>query len=248
MKSYHFRFRPFFTLFCLALLLVLLAMGRWQWSRAQSKEELQARYAAGVQAQALDVQAALQQGADIQGFPIEVRGHLEPRRHFLLDNQMQGARPGFNLLTPLKTESGSWLLVDRGWMPWDPQRQIPTLAAPDPQLLQLRGRVYFPSSKQVVLKADDYSRVHWPMLVQKIDPPAMAGALATETAGVELAPFVIRLDPGQSEAQGEPLVRQWPWLVMAPEKHRAYAFQWFGMAFTLIILFIVFSTEKNPHE
>lgn len=248
MKNYRFRPRLLPALFCLALLMVLVAMGRWQWSRAQSKEQLQARYAAGLHAQPLTVQEAGQQGADIQGYPIAVKGRLDGRRHFLLDNQMQGARPGFNVLTPLQAESGQWVLVDRGWMPWDQQRQLPTLAAPNEQALQLHGRVYFPSNKQVVLKADDYTQGHWPLLVQKIDLSAMAGALAAETAGVELAPFVIRLDPQQPVEQGDELLRQWSWLVMAPERHRAYAFQWFGMAFTLVILFIVFSTEKNPHE
>lgn len=246
MRIRRFKPRLLPTLFCLALWVVLVAMGCWQWSRAHSKELLQARYEAGMNAQPLTLQEAQQQGADIQGFPIEIQGVLDRQRHFLLDNQMQGARPGFNVLTPLHTDQGQWVLVDRGWLPWDEQRRVPLLAAPIEKLLPLRGRVYFPSARQVVLKADNYTQPDWPLLVQKIDLPAMAGALAVETAGVELAPFVIRLNPDEPVEQGEQLLRRWSWLVMAPEKHRAYAFQWFGMALTLIILFFIFSIERKP--
>lgn len=247
-RQWRFRARPIPALSCLALLVVLLGMGRWQLNRAETKEELQVRYAEGSRAQPLSVEDAVAKGVEVQGFPVRVMGELYPAYSFLLDNQMQEARPGVGVLTLFRSREGRWILVDRGWMPWGASRQIPEIPMPRESVLILAGRVYYPDSRQIVLKEDDYRQPHWPMLAQKIDLPAMEVALQAGQAGVELAPFVIRLDQQLDVEQGEELLRQWPWMVMSPEKHRAYAFQWFGMALALVILFLVFSTDRRSDE
>lgn len=249
MTSYQFKPQLLPTLFCLLLWLLLVGLGCWQWQRAEFKERLQERYARGAQSQALALAEVAKLGHDVQGYPVVVRGVFDNAHSVLLDNQMEGAQPGVHVLTPLRTVEGAVVLVNRGWLPlpaaqFGKMRQLPIVPDALDSAELLAGTVYFPSAKQMVLKADDFSQVHWPLLVQRLDLTAIAQVL-----GVELPPFVIRLNTGVRTEQGEPFVRHWQLLVMAPEKHRAYAFQWFGMAIALLILYVVFSTGKiSPHE
>lgn len=249
MTSYRFQPQLIPTLVCLALWLLLLSLGRWQWQRAEFKEDLLKRYAQGAQSQPLTLAEVTKLGQAVQGFPVTLQGVFDNSHSVLLDNQMLGVQPGVHVLTPLRTTEGEVLLVNRGWLPQPPTqfgqtRQRPLIPPTLQSMGLLTGTVYFPSSKQVVLKADDFSQPQWPLLVQKLDLDAISQVL-----GVELPAFVVRLDEGVRTEQGDPLVRHWQLLVMPPEKHRAYSFQWYGMAFALLICYIVFSTRKNlPHE
>jgi surfeit locus 1 family protein len=249
MKSYRFKPQWVPTLFCLALFILLVSLGRWQWSRAVYKSELELRYQASMENRALTLADAMAIPEEVQGLPIHLAGEFDNARSFLLDNQMEGSRPGYQILTPLLTEEGVMVLVSRGWIAATADRRQPVLMDTRHGTLTLIGKIYVPGNKQVVLKADDFTLPQWPMLIQKLDMSAIAAVLKRERPGVELAPFVIRLNPDQDVEQGEELPRTWQWMTMGPEKHRGYAVQWFGMALALLILYIVFSTEKKlPHE
>jgi cytochrome oxidase assembly protein ShyY1 len=238
-----YRFRPQWlpSLICLALFIILLSLGRWQWQRALYKEELLRRHAEQQHAGMMsDISEVLQLGKDGQGVSIHLAGRLDGEKTLLLDNQPQGLFPGMYVLSPAKLTDGHWVLVNRGWLPWSADRHLPEIPLPRSGVLPLEGDVYIPSQKQVVLKADDFSSPQWPLLVQTLDLPRIS-----EVLGVELLPFVIRLAEGQPVERDEQLKRQWPSINMGPEKHRAYSFQWFTMAAVLLILFVVFSTEKT---
>lgn len=249
MKTSRFKPRLIPTLFCLALFLLLVGLGCWQWSRAEYKAALEQRHHAGLSGRPLTLEEAIQGQVEVQGFPLQVAGTFDNSRSLLLDNQMEGSRPGYQLLTLLLTTEGKAVWVNRGWLAAAADRRQPSLPDTRDGVLALQGKVYVPGNKQVVLKADDYTRPQWPLLVQKLDLPATAQILKAERPGVELAPFVVRLDPDQDVESGDELVRHWQWMTMGPEKHRGYAFQWFGMALALFIFYLVFSTEKkSSHE
>lgn len=249
MKAYRFKPRLIPTLFCLVLFLLLVGLGRWQWSRADYKTELELRYHKGVEAGPLMLAEAMAGGVEVQGFSVQLAGEFDNNYSLLLDNQMEGSRPGYQVLTPFLTTENVLVLAGRGWIAATADRHQPALMNTHNGILTLSGKVYIPGNKQVVLKADDYAHPQWPLLIQKLDMPAIAEALRAGRPGVELAPFVIRLDPDLDVEQGDELVRHWQWMTMGPEKHRGYAVQWFGMALALLILYIVFSTEKKlPHE
>jgi len=250
MPAYRFRPQWIPTLCCLVLGCVLVALGRWQWARAEEKQILQdeQRMARGAPAQFYDGTTVPGSQAISQELPVWVTGVLDSEHSFMLDNQILDARPGFDLLTPLHLGENRWMIVDRGWMPWDAARHMPELPVPRIEQLTLYGSVYLPSEKQRVLKADDYTSPSWPFLIQKFDFPAMQHVLSGQSPDMKLAPFVLRLNPDQVVERGEQLPRRWQWLGMGPEKHRAYAFQWFGMAIALMILYLVFSSRTSPHD
>jgi surfeit locus 1 family protein len=57
----------------------------------------------------------------------------------------------------------------------------------------------------------------------------------------QLSPFVIRLD--KTDPFG--FTREWAIVSMPPERHMAYALQWFVMALVLFIIVIVLSFKKK---
>ncbi len=248
MNIYRFKPHPLPTLLCLALFILLVSLGCWQWSRAEYKTALVMRQTSG-EAQILTLEQALETTGEIHSLPLQLTGSFDNAHSLLLDNQMEGSRPGYQVLTPLLTTDNKLVLVSRGWIAGSANRRLPVLPQTRVGVLTLQGKIYVPDGKQLVLKADDFTTPEWPLLIQKIDLNQLSAVLVAGRPGVELAPFVIRLDVDQDVEDGEEFVRHWHWMSMSPEKHRGYAFQWFGMALVLLVLYIVFSTEKTlTHE
>jgi len=229
------------TLMCLFFIVVFLYLSHWQWQRANYKAELHAQYVAGEHAAPLSISAAKQLGKDIAGFPVVMEGRFDEAHTVLLDNQVEQGIPGFQVLTLFLTSQHEAVLVERGWLTMGKDRQhftpVPPLRTGD---YQLRGKVYLPSEKQFVLKEDNYAQAQWPLLVQKLDLKSLGQAI-----GVELAPFVVRLDEEMIVEANEQLPRHWQFLVISAEKSRGYAFQWLAMAIVLLGFYIYFSVEKR---
>jgi surfeit locus 1 family protein len=233
----QFRFDGKLTLLTALLLPLLLSLGFWQLSREQEKLQLQAQYAAREGEMPAPL-SALASAADLQYRRVTVSGEYDNEHSFLLDNRIHQGQVGFEVITPVLTANDEVVLVNRGWLPQGATRaDLPELEAIN-GTVDLRGSVYVPLGKPLVLGAAEASAT-WPRIVQTLDPPAMAAAAGH--AARRLFPYSVRLDiatPGV-------LVRDWPVISTAPEKHRAYAVQWFAMAAMLIGLYLFYSTRPD---
>jgi surfeit locus 1 family protein len=94
--------------------------------------------------------------------------------------------------------------------------------------VEVLGEVYVPLGEVFALGSTALPR-GWPKRMQTLDHGALAGAL-----GVELYPYVVRLKPGTATA----FESHWQDVNIAPEKHIAYAVQWFSMAIALLLLYL----------
>lgn len=244
--QYRFAPRVIPTVMSLFFIAVFLCLGHWQWRRANYKERLHEQYLHSEQSSPLTLASAAGLGKDVNGFPVVLTGQFDDEHTFLLDNQVDQGVPGFQVFTVFRAGQQGFVLVDRGWLPMGRDRQhftpVPPLASGE---YRLRGKIYVPSEHQFVLQEDNLSHVTWPVLVQKLDLRRFSQVL-----GVELVPLVVRLDPDVRIETGEQMPRHWQFMVIGPEKSRAYAFQWFAMAIVLLGFYIYFSTEKGPikHE
>ena len=99
-------------------------LGRWQLDRMHQKEAL-LRQASQVRQHPLTLDAALAQAPRLAWASGMVE--LLPQQ-VLLDNQMREGRAGVRIYQPARTGNGAWLLVDLGWWPLPPDRQLPVLA------------------------------------------------------------------------------------------------------------------------
>ncbi len=231
------RFKTIPTAAYLVLLPILLALGNWQLNRAEEKQRFLDTQAQQANSAVLALSGVTPD--DAQGLrykKVQVSGHYDVAHQFLLDNQIHGGKAGYFVLTPLVLDGGAKaVLVNRGWMPLTAKRsQLPNIAFTAGQVT-LTGRInQFPS---VGIKLADAAipSEQWPSVVQVVDSAVLANKLGYPVFG-----FQIELDGSLPDGY----VREWhTTTLMLPEQHKVYAMQWFGLALTLTVLFIIYSVK-----
>ena len=237
----HWQLSLLFILF----LPLLLRLGFWQLERAEEKQQLLLVYQEQKKLPAKHFNFnEPTKGPDFQ--TVMVRGIYDKKRYWLLDNQSRAGQAGYEVVMPLKVYSEKllpekvllesdntqfkeqWLLVNRGWVAALPRReQLPNIETPD-GIVSLRGNLYQSSKNAVFGQAQSDLSIAWPKRVLQLDHQS----ISTQLNGVVYSKQ-LRID---TEAPGA-LVTQWQIINTRPEKHQAYAVQWFAMAFALCILY-----------
>ncbi|MDE2584160.1 MAG: SURF1 family protein [Betaproteobacteria bacterium] len=233
-RRYAFRPRLWPTLATLALLPLLIGLGQWQLQRAATKAVLQAELEARAAQAPLTMPTTPATAEALRFHRIIARGVFEPERQILLDNQVDQGTAGYHVLTPLHlAHSDLRLLVDRGWVPAGADRQqLPAIPTPSGEV-RLEGLAVVPSPRYFALAPEQTGSGIW----QNLDLEHYR-----ERMGMALQPVLLQLDP-QSPAGFR---RDWPRPDLGRERHLAYAWQWFGLAATLAIIWIVTNLERRP--
>ncbi|MEW6165536.1 MAG: SURF1 family protein [Pseudomonadota bacterium] len=232
-------FRPGATLLMLALVALFVSLGQWQWGKAERMTAAQALLETRAAAPLLALPAVPVR--DAQAFhyrKVSVRGRYRPAGQILLDNQMHAERVGYRVLTPFVIDGGAIeVMVDRGWVAAPAERhRLPELPAVPPELTLLVGTAVVPSGRHFALAADAAppgSDARW----QFLDLARYA-----REARAALQPLVLRLDPDQPHG----FVRIWPRPDDRQERHRSYAFQWFGFAASAVAIWAWFGFRSRP--
>ncbi|MGJ7483670.1 SURF1 family protein [Variovorax sp. LT2P21] len=241
------------TLAALLTLSATVSLGRWQLSRAAQKEALQAEIEAQRQRPALDQDAflAIDKPADALHRPVQLRGLWLVDQTVYLDNRQMHGVPGFYVLTPFALEgSDQTVMIQRGWVQrnFNDRAQLMPIETPA-GLVEVTGRVASPPAHLLELG--------------KPAAPASASAAEGAPAGQAAQPAVgsspirqnLDLEAFRSEtrlplrtdltlqqigAASEGLQRDWPAPALGVDKHYGYAFQWFGLAALVVILYVWF--------
>jgi len=236
-------FRPNWkiSLFTFSLLPVLIGFGFWQLDREQEKILLQKSYEARIQAPEVPLEQVNPATDTLPYLRVEASGKYDNQRYFLLDNKIHSGVVGYEVINPFSTEEGLTVLVNRGWIAQGSRRDLLPLPEEVPELTQIRGSIYVPISAPFLLgDQQEVSSNSWPQVIQSLDMDLLSAALAQEA----LFPYTVRLSVNASGA----LQPNWPLLNMMPEKHRAYAVQWFVMAAVLLMLFLYTSIKHPEHK
>ena len=234
---YRFRPRLMPTLATAALLPLLVHLGLWQYNKAQQKLALQHAYDA----------AALRPPLPIDGRPpaperlgnrrVVLTGEYEPRYQILLDNQVYREAAGYHVVTPLRLMgSDTGVLVDRGWVPVGRDRsRLPRIETPAGKVV-VQGSVWLPPTRTFTLGEPERLGGAWQPVWQSVD-------LARYRAAVPfpVQPFLVRLDPASTGG----FVREWPRPDARAATNLGYAFQWFGMAATLVAIYLTVNWKKE---
>lgn len=230
---------PTATLLLVLVVPLCLALGQWQWNKAEREVAARALRDARAAAPAQPFPATLLRDAEaLRDRQVHLEGEYLVRRQILLDNQVRRGQAGVNVLTPLQpADGGPLVLVDRGWLPV-PARHDTPITPPVPAGLQaVRGTVWLPPAHSFRLAADTVpagNNARW----QGLDLPRYAAA-----SGVAVQPLVIRLDPAAPHG----FLREWPLPGERQATHRSYALQWWGFAATAVGLWVFF-LFRRPGE
>jgi surfeit locus 1 family protein len=243
MRLGHFRFRPALwpTLATLVLLPLMIGLGIWQLQRADWKQGLVDAHAARAGLPAASLQTLLPLTEADQYRPVTVTGRYDLARQLLLDNRTWQGHPGYEVLTPLHpSDGGMALLVNRGWVPADPDRSIlPALPGVTGEV-RVRATLELPPEKIFRLADVEEAQAGWPRVVQQ---PEMAQL--EQLLGYPLLPAILLLDRDAEYG----FLRDWkPVYGVTPDKHRAYAMQWLTLALVLVLIYVGVNTQRSGND
>jgi cytochrome oxidase assembly protein ShyY1 len=218
------------VIFTLLVFSGLIKLGFWQSSRALEKEQRIERISVYNNQESLSLQKLLtlqNNNENINDIPVRLAGVFDNQKVFLLDNQTHKGRLGYRVLQVLKLEQGN-VLVNLGWVEGFIDRsKLPTVEAITGEH-EITGNVRI-IEKGLMLTEQQFTELSWPLRVQAIEIDKFSTLISQK-----LLPFVVYLD--KKETLG--FAKNWRPIVMPPEKHRAYAFQWFSLALAWIMLML----------
>jgi len=223
--------RPFTTVLTAVLLVMLLALGRWQLHRADEKRALFDAFDKGAD-------ATTRIGSATLALPryqhVAAEGRYDGTRQILIDNMTDAdGRAGYFVITPFALHDGGWLLVNRGWVPLGSSRaHLPAVDVTE-VVRSIRGRADHLPSPGIRMGTPAPLRPPFPVVanfpshgdIERL-VPEKDWSPATE---------VVLLDADQPDGY----VRQWRAPGFPPLRHIAYAVQWFGLAAALFIIYLV---------
>lgn len=209
----------------IATIAFLVSLGLWQLDRADQKRTIEAAIV-NAKTGPVELIANGRELLDKEYYDVRLQGNYLSDKQFIYDNQIVDQVSGYYVLTPfILTDQLGVILVNRGFIPWNGQRERLADIAVDSVSREIKVQVSSPI-KRMELKATDVSR-QFPVLIQAIDFDVLE-----EVSKLEFVKVVGLLDPSSSDGY----VRKWEPYTGSIEKHIGYAIQWFLMALVLAII------------
>jgi len=226
--TFRFRWVPFIAMLIVAA--IGIALGNWQLRRADEKRAIEAKLTAQASQTPLLIGTSTLRGEDIEYRRVSVQGEFERAWPLYLDNRPLNGNAGFYLLMPFKIAGANrYLLVERGWFPVDQhnRNKLPTINTPDGTItlegVAVRGIGH-------VMQLGQAPSVQPGAILQNLTVDELRAATK-----FDLQPFVI--EQGSDTHDG--LKRDWPRSSVGIERHLGYAFQWYALAATAFLFFVV---------
>lgn len=213
--------------------LVTARLGWWQLDRAAQKTAIQTQIDERRALPALDVPQLLALSpTDALQRAARLRGQWVDGATLYLDNRQMNGRPGFYVLTPLRLSDGSAVVVQRGWLPRDPQDRTRVVAPPLPAgEVEVTGRLAPPPSRLLEFDAAASGPIR-----QNVDLSGWQRELRLPLRPLSL----LQTEP----RRGDGLGRDWPEPASGVHKHYGYAFQWFALATLIVVLYVWFQVLR----
>ena len=236
------RFPWFFSVLWLAVLLLMLRLGFWQLDRAEEKRNLlvqlnQTTHPTITQADTLQKVSRFQ--------TIKAEGDWDPAVTFYLENQFNQGQVGFHVYGVMSFFDDSvYALINRGW--------VKDLTSVHGELTNKREWILQQSDwprpgvqlGEQVLTAEDKQQVTY--LTEDVTQKWLKARFCGQKNNNDciILPFIFKLNQHMPDG----FERDWKTQMMSPEKHKAYAVQWFTMSLVLLLLYLVFLRKNHASE
>ncbi len=225
---------------------ILCSLGVWQIERAHYKEGLVA-----VERAARDAGPTLMQPGDIVaqgnarapgltfGRHYFVEGKFDGAHQILLNDQVHGQDLGYRVWTPLILDSGTRVMVDRGWIRKDSSvTEPPDLSVPGAPVRVMGFWRSFPQPGLSFGSDERCGNERWPRALNYPDAATVRCQYRQPVVD-----GLLLLDPKDPNG----FVRDWDedLVGLSPFGHYAYASQWFLMALVAGIILVVVNIERR---
>lgn len=230
-----FRPLPYLTAASVVALAVLIALGTWQLNRRAEKHVFLAAIAAKANAEPVALEQAL-----AQSDPRFVRVRIEAPANCAAQVLVNGFQvdngqtvPGGDVLTPVQMADGAWILVARGFLPDTVLKELGGHIENAPCPTRVQGVAVLTPANAGGAFTPNADRVSRRWFAYDAADIGKANGLNP------ILPWVARLEP---EADLEPDI--WPrpqgYATDIPDNHLTYALTWYGLALTLIGVYLAF--------
>lgn len=226
----HFRFRLIPFIAAAVAVAIGVSAGQWQTRRGDEKQAIETRMAARASAAPVIVGDAVLQPEAVEYARVRVRGQFIAGWPLFLENRPHQGKAGFHVLMPLKIEgSERHVLVARGWAPRNlaDRMRVPELSTPA-GTVEIDGLAR--KNAGHVMQLGTAPKIEAGAILQNLEIADLAAA-----SRLSLQPFLLEQQSGPADG----LVRDWPRASSGIDKHRGYAFQWYGLALAALLFFIV---------
>lgn len=219
---------------------MLVALGNWQMHRLAWKEGLIAAIAERAHAVPVSLGVAEERsarGEDVEYTRVSFKGQFLNDREIHLYALDEAGAPGFHVITPLRLGDGSIVLVNRGFVPnelKDPSRRSAGQLSGD---VSVTGLLRRPDEQALFIPGNDTARNIW--YWRDID--AMA-AVAAGSDATRVHRFIVDAEAEPASPGGWP--RGGVTRLTLPNRHLEYALTWYGLAATLVVVFVAFAASR----
>lgn len=229
------------TVCTIAAFAILVGLGTWQMQRKAWKDGLLDAIAQRVTAAPVPLDTAARRstaGDDLEYLRVTARGRYHHDKERLLYAPGRDG-PGFHVFTPLETGDGRYLFVNRGFVP-EPLKDPATRAAGQPGgEVEVTGLLRRPAEQGWFVPANEPARNLW--FWRDLDGMA-ASVLGRDRTRV--LPFFLDEQSRDLDPQPEIWPRPGVTRLDLPNRHLEYALTWYGLAGTLIAVYLAFALGR----
>lgn len=209
------------TVTVVAICVLFVALGQWQLRRHTERQLENTVNASRIAAEPLALGVLIEAaGSDLDSLeyrPVILTGTFVAQEEILVRSQVADERPGFHVVTPLLTDTGT-VLVNRGWVPLAAEQPPVDEVPPPTGRITVTGLVRLSQERPAVGPTEPEGRL---AVVARIDLDRLGEQFD------DLAPVWAQ----QTDPSPDPL----PVRVPAPDvddpgPHLPYAVQWFSFA------------------
>jgi surfeit locus 1 family protein len=235
------------VVFCL-----LVALGTWQVERRSWKLDLIQRIETRVHAPPVAAPER-EEWAGVTAADHEYR-HVSVSGNFLNDRETLVTAstelgPGFWVLTPLRLDDGSLVLVNRGFVPPDRRDPVSRQATMVAGETTVTGLLRITEPGGMLLRSNDPAAERW--FSRDVEAIAAARGLT------DVAPYFIDADAASADAASADAVSEGPgWpvggltVIRLHNNHLVYALTWYGLAVMVAVGtgYVIRQTGRGPPE
>jgi surfeit locus 1 family protein len=239
-SSPTFQLRPIFwpTVFSLAILAVSLGLGIWQMERREWKRGILDRIAVNQAAAPISLDELL------KGDPLRheygrvtVAGTFVHDKEFYLAARSLKNKVGLQVVTPLRTDDGRIVLLDRGWIPQESKDPARRAAGQVQGRVELTGIVRRNQERRQFAPENVPDRNVW----FHVDVPLMR-SMAGGKPDPKLDAFFLEADAAANPG-GVPVGGQTKTDI--PNDHLQYAITWFLIALSMAGVYLAYHWENG---
>jgi surfeit locus 1 family protein len=213
----------------LIFLIIFCSLGFWQVQRGYEKKTLFYQIQSRIKMKPVTLnQADPQKIKNLAYYPATVSGVLDQQHSLLLDNIVKEHQVGYEVFTPMRlsiAQKDFLILIQRGWIAQGPTRQslpkIPIIAI---KKITIQGYLIpIPAPRWRLGQLHENT---WPRRLSEIELPQLSKLFNTP-----ILPIIFSLTKPVIE---DTTIRHW-----------GYAMQWFALALTVLIVYLLLKRKKH---